>query len=133
MQNERYHQFVIWRAVLPIWHAVLERENSTDIIISRDGVKHYFELKNWRGETGNDQLTSITHDVGKGQARENGYLLITSVNPVDQTDENIQYLLSNVAGLEVSSQNDFRFRTKESDGSDLDYWIAGWSVLKSPI
>jgi hypothetical protein len=49
MENERYHQCIIWRAILPIWHAVLEREESTDIIISKDGIKHYFELKNWRG------------------------------------------------------------------------------------
>jgi hypothetical protein len=125
MENERYHQFVIWRAVLPIWHAVLERENSTDIIISRDGVKHHFELKNWRGAAGNDQLTSITRDVRKGQSRENGYLLITAGNPVDQTDDNIRYLHSKIAELEISSQKDFRFRTKKIDGSDLEYWIAG--------
>ena len=100
MENERYHQFIIWRAVLPIWHAVLEREDSTDIIISKDGVKHYFELKNWRGNTGNDQLPSITRDVLKLQSRDNGYMLITSVNPVGQTDENLKFLLEKVSGLE---------------------------------
>lgn len=54
MENERHHQFIIWRAILPIWHAELERENNTDIIISRDGTRHYFELKNWTGGTGNE-------------------------------------------------------------------------------
>lgn len=129
MENERYHQFIIWRAVLPIWHAVLERENSTDIIISKGGVKHYFELKNWRGKTGNDQLTSIIRDVQKLQSRENGYLLVTATNPADQTYKNIEYLLGKVAGLEISSQEIFKFPTKRIDGSDFEYWIAGWSIL----
>jgi hypothetical protein len=75
MENERYHQFIVWRAILPIWHAVLEREEGTDIIISKDGIKHYFELKNWRGATGDDQLGSIRRDVRKLQPRENGYCL----------------------------------------------------------
>jgi hypothetical protein len=129
MENERYHQFIIWRAVLPIWHAVLERENSTDIIISRDGVKHHFELKNWRSASGNKELAPITRDVQKLQSRENRYLLITAANPADQTDENIQYLLSKVARLDIGTQEIFQFPTKKIDGSDFKYWIAGWSVL----
>lgn len=133
MENERYHQFVIWRAVLPIWHAVLEREDSTDIIVSKDGIKHYFELKNWRSCTGNDELESIRNDIRKLQPRENGYVLITSGNPVGQTDENINYLLNKIDGLEHSSQRDFRFHTKKRDGGDFEYWIAGWSVSKPPI
>jgi hypothetical protein len=128
MENERYHQFVIWRAVLPIWHAVLERENSTDIIISRDGEKHYFELKNWRRE---DQFNSIVRDIEKLQSRENGYLLITAVNPTGQTDDNILHFLSKVDGLEISSQETYKFSTKKIDGSSFEYWIAGWLVIKS--
>ena len=90
MENERYHQFIIWRAILPIWHAELERENNTDIIISRDATKHFFELKNWRGATGNEQIQNIRNDVSKLQSTENGYLLITSGNPRNQTDDNIK-------------------------------------------
>jgi hypothetical protein len=128
MENERYHQFIIWRAILPIWHAVLEREENTDIIISRDGVKHFFELKNWRSGSGNREIAPITRDVQKLQSRENGYLLLTSTNPADQTYKNIEYLLGKVAGLEISSQEIFTFPTKKIDGSDFEYWIAG-SVL----
>jgi hypothetical protein len=133
MENERYHQFIIWRAILPIWHAVLERENGTDIIISKDGIKHYFELKNWRGEHGNDQLPSMRKDIGRLQPRQNGYLLITSCNPFGQTDGNIKYLFDRVDGLEDSSKKVFQFRIVDHKGSAFEYWIAGWSVSKSPI
>jgi hypothetical protein len=133
MENERYYQFIIWRAVLPIWHAVLEREDATDIIVSKDGIKHYFELKNWRGKTGNDQFGSIRKDIRRLQPRENGHLLITSGNPVGQTDKNIEYILDNVDGLGDSSKRVFKFSTEKHDGSALESWIAGWPVLKSPI
>ena len=133
MRNERYHQFIILRAVLPIWHAVLEREDGTDIIVSKDGIKHYFELKNWRGKTGNDQLGSIRKDIRRLQPRENGHLLITSGNPVGRTDKNIEYRLDKVDGLDDSSKIVFKFSTEEHDGNALEYWIAGWPVSKSPI
>jgi hypothetical protein len=64
---------------------------------------------------------------------ENGYLLITSCNPVGQTDENIKYLFDRVDGLEDSSKKVFQFRTVDSKGTAFEYWIAGWSVSKSPI
>ena len=32
MQNERYYQFIVWRAIPPKWHADLERR-SHDIIL----------------------------------------------------------------------------------------------------
>ncbi len=133
MENERYHQFVIWRAVLPVWHAVLEREDSTDIIISRDGVKHYFELKNWRNES---QLSSINRDVTKLRSREKGYLLITSGNPSDitggspedNTESNLKHIIGKVAGLETDSQEFYGFKTETTEGREIQYWIAGWSV-----
>jgi hypothetical protein len=132
MENVRHHQFrIIWRAVLPIWHAELERDDNTDIIIGRDGTRHYFELKNWRGASGNDQIPDIRKDVSKLRRRENGYLLITSGNPRDLTDENIKYLLSKVSGLDNSQRKDYRFATEDEKGSDREYWIAGWPLEKS--
>jgi hypothetical protein len=133
MENERYHQFIIWRAVLPIWHAVLEREGGTVIIVSKDGIKHYFELKNWRGNTGNDQLGSIRKDIGRLQPRENGYLLITSCNPVGQTDENIKYLFDRVDGLEDSSKKCSNFELLIVRAPPSSTGLQGGSVSKSPI
>ena len=133
MENERHHQFIIWRAILPIWQAVLEREQSTDLILIRDSAKHHFELKNWRGSTGTAQLPSINADIRKLQARSSGYLLITSVNPVDHTDNNVAFLLNKVGPLVVSEQKDFRFRTVGTDGIDRDFWIAGWPVLQPQV
>jgi hypothetical protein len=132
-QNEKYHQFIIWRAVLPIWHAVIERENATDIVLTRDKVKHYFELKNWRGYTGIPQLKFIRKDVQKLNSRENGYILITSLNSAEHTERNFSYLVDEVKGLEPGSRKDFRFSTKGLDGGDLEFWIAGWSVIRSQV
>ena len=72
IENERHHQFIIWRAVLPVWHAVLEREGNTDILLDCEDGRHHFELKNWTGTTGERQLPSIQNDVAKLQHRRNG-------------------------------------------------------------
>jgi hypothetical protein len=118
-----------------IWDTEIRGLNvRTDIIISKDdGIKHHFELKNWKGKYGDDQLDSMRRDVGRLQPRENGYFLVTSCNPLGQTEENIKYLFDRVDGLEDSSKKVFQLRTVDHKGSDFEFWIAGWSVSKSPI
>ena len=53
--NERYFQFVVWRAILPRWHADIERA-TWDLTVTTNDKKHFFEMKNWRGKSGDDQL-----------------------------------------------------------------------------
>lgn len=130
MENERYHQFIIWRAILGLWDAVLEREENTDIIVNRDGEKYYFELKNWRGKTGIPQLAAIRKDIIRLQPRQNGYMLITSVNPPDMTVDNLKFLEQKVAGLNVKDRKEYTFLTVGRNNLELEFWIAGWPVQK---
>jgi hypothetical protein len=44
IENERHHQFIIWRAILPVWHAELERDANTDIYLECEDGRHHFEL-----------------------------------------------------------------------------------------
>lgn len=129
VDNERQRQFIVWRAILPVWSAVLEREDRTDLIVHCEGAKHHFEMKNWTGYSGEHQLPHIQRDIRKVQPHENGYLLITSINPIGSTDANLEFLLRRVDGLDAVSRRDFRFRTVGKDGKPLECWIAGWRVL----
>ena len=128
VENERHHQFIIWRAILPVCHADLEKHDNTDIAIKSDGEMHYFELKNWTGTTGNRQIPSIQADIYKLQRRQNRYVVVTSLNPRGQTDDNISYLLEKVRGLDDSRREEFRFHTVGRNRSELEFWIAGWPV-----
>src|SRR5580698_4899764 len=46
-RDERYYQYITWRAVLPRWHTKLE-QGGRDMVIWAEGVEHHFEMKNWR-------------------------------------------------------------------------------------
>jgi hypothetical protein len=133
MQNERYHQFIIWRAILSAWDAEIERHGRTDIIVRRNienvAELHHFELKNWRGETGNGQIPKIQRDVPRAQRWERGYVLITSINPPHVTDKNLDDVPKEVHGLLAAQRQDFRFATEGRKGEPLEFWLAGWPVL----
>jgi hypothetical protein len=133
IENERFHQFLIWRAVLPIWHATLERERSTDLVVSRDGVRHHFELKNWRGASGNSQLKDIRKDVERLRTKDNGYILITSMNQQAKTCESIKYLLTNMPALDDGKRIIHRFETVDVHGAEIQFWIAGWPLLRDGV
>jgi hypothetical protein len=129
IENERHHQFIIWRAVLPIWHAELEKHRNTDLTLNCDDGRHYFELKNWTGATGERQLPAIQKDVDKLQPYEHRYIIITSINPKDDTEDNISFLLRRITGLDDSRREEFRFGTVGRKGEPFEFWIAGWPVL----
>ncbi len=130
IENERHHQFIIWRAILPVWHADLEKHDNTDIALNCENEMHFFELKNWTGANGEKQLPSIQRDIYKLQKRQNRYVIITSLNPRGHTDDNICFLLKRVKGLDDSQRVEFRFDTMGRRNSELEFWIAGWPVLE---
>jgi hypothetical protein len=125
MENERCHQFIVWRAILPVWHAVLERDGGPDLIVGCEDGDHFFEMKNWRGAGSDGQLRE-QHDIGRLQDRPNGYFLGTSINPPDRTNQNFDYLLERLTGLEAYPRQEYRFLTDGMKGNALEFWVAGW-------
>ena len=130
IENERHHQFIIWRAILPIWPCLLERDGNTDLVLDRGDGPHHFELKNWTGN-GEKQLPSIRRDIAKVKGRSSGYILITSFNPTKDTEQNIAFLPARTEGLDDCRRQVFPFRTVRSDSTEIEFWIAGWPVLKT--
>lgn len=127
-QNEKHHQVIVWRAVLPIWHTVLERYGKTDLWLEHEGVGHFFEMKNWRGQSGLDQLPAIRHDVEKHHGRSHKYILVTSLNEASQTLENFKWLTDAIPELVADKRAEFRFETRGLNDEALEFWIAGWPV-----
>ncbi|NNM56107.1 hypothetical protein [Acidocella sp.] len=133
IQNERYHQFLIWRAVLPLFDATIEREGNTDLIIKSAEESHYFEMKNWRSVNGERELPSIRDDIKKLGGRDNGYILITSANPPGKFSCNIKFLLENLNGLGNRDPKHYLFNTISTTGCEIEYWIAGWPLPRVKV
>ena len=102
-RSERYHQFILWRALVPLWDARFEADGLTDIVIEREGVWHHIEMKNWR-DSMNAQIGVVQKDIGRLGPRENGYLVVTSLNPRKQMAENLGVLASKLTGLTEGCQ-----------------------------
>jgi hypothetical protein len=98
LQNERHQQFIVWRAILPLWSAELERDDHTDLLLRSADGDHHFEMKNWRDNKGDAQIPRIQRDIEKLRSKANGYILVTSVNLPQQTEENFKYLTSRLSG-----------------------------------
>lgn len=128
IENERHQQFIVWRAVLSLWDAVLEREAASDLIIQCDDERHYIEMKNWRGASGSSQLPAMRRDIEKLRGREHSYFVVTSMNPQEVTLENFGYLTTQVPGVDVEARQDFRFPTVGLSGQPIEFWIAGWPL-----
>jgi hypothetical protein len=127
-RNERYHQFIIWRAILPLWSAEIERDESTDLLLRSADGDHHFEMKNWRSIAGDSEISPIQRDIDRLRRRASGYILITSANLPSQTEENFAYLSSRLNGIDPLQRSDFRFVTENEKGTAIDFWIAGWPV-----
>ncbi|HVB17790.1 MAG TPA: hypothetical protein VNF04_14735 [Stellaceae bacterium] len=130
-QNERYYQFVVWRAVLARWDAVTEKTTEGwDLKVIVNDQNHYFEMKNWKNGQESRQFRNMQKDVDKLYNVENGYILIISDNPRGQTDANLDYLSKHLVGLGKDSQ-EYRFCTYAESGDRHEFWIAGWTVKRS--
>jgi len=126
--NERYYQFVVWRAALRKWHAEVER-GTHDLQLSLGDDRHIFEMKCWRGEEGSD-WPNIQRDIDKLRARPTcqGYVMVFSYNPLPDTSGNIAFLRENLKGVSWP-QADYRFRTEDKEGQPIEFWVAAWCCL----
>lgn len=129
LQNERFYQFIVWRAILPVWHAEVEREGSSDLIVKKENESHYFEMKKWMSATGNKEIPGMKSDVEKlKKCHKCGYLIVFSANPAGQTAKNLAYLQCSVSGLEAAARETAIFDTEDQNGQPIQFWLAGWPI-----
>ena len=129
--NERYYQFIVWRAVLPVWHAVTEREGNRDLILTCEDGKHYFEMKTWFGATGKREIPGMQRDISRLQNHDHGYLLVVSANPEGLTLKNLNDLPQEIGQLDIKAGEHFRFHTVAINEQPFEFWIAGWPVIRA--
>jgi len=135
--NERYYQFICWRAAIARWEATVE-VGFHDLVLRRsEDDTHFavFEMKGWWAPKGETEIPDIKSDIEKlkrlapGQL---GFLIVFSGNPNPPTkDENINWLESKIFEGEPPHCESYSFQTWERDGSEREFWIAGWQVYPS--
>ncbi len=134
--SERWHQVIIWRAILTVFDARLEEDKRTDLTVYDANLdKHHFELKHWtdQSQRGTGQIKGMQTAIDtKLKNKSNGYLLVTSINPRLETDKNFTFLEQNLDGLRWDARKCHRFMTETREGDETEFWIAAWPAAKIP-
>jgi hypothetical protein len=123
LNNEKFHQYVIWRAIHPMMDAFLEEQDRTDLIVKKDG-EHFFELKNWRTEKAPD----VSKEMEKLRKRKNGYLIVTTIDKPIQSMENRRYLEGHWKDVDPTGCVCASFATEDRAGEEVNFWMAGWPL-----
>lgn len=94
--NERYYQFLIWRALMKSfpWRSQTEGLDRNDLVFW-DGAQLVAraEIKGWWSTDGKQEIPGIRGDILKLKAyREPGAMLILTQNPKGLTARNLRFL-----------------------------------------
>ncbi len=138
--NERYYQFIIWRALMSSFPWRPDTEKDTyDLVFYRGESKERVacaEIKGWWDASGLEKLPGILRDMNHKLASrsEPGVMLILTSHKKIQHDENLGELARD---LEVD-QNDFAtyaFDTPRWPGENepAEFMVIGFLVAKKTL
>ena len=133
LNNERYYQSIVWRALTPKYRVKTEGENRTDLIIIDAKEQYRFEMKRWMGTSGYDELPSINKDIDKLQGSRGyaGGIIIFSAQHVGETDKQMLWLEDEVPRLKAGTRYSHAFETRDEKNGTREFWIALWMLSPS--
>jgi hypothetical protein len=139
LNNERYYQFILWKAVLSSWNAKVE-EQSHDLVIfdpsNSDKALAIFEMKKWMSPNGLPELSGILHDIKRLNACDapNAALIIFSANNRGEMDKQLEWFEEHVfAGIPKPQRETYCFPTVSPHTPAAEFWIAVWPIKSGPL
>jgi hypothetical protein len=142
--NERYYQFVIWRALMRSspWRPQTERLDRTDLVLwdaVSNKVAALSEIKGWWSTDGILEIPGIQRDIAKLRASSAssapGVMLILTHNPKDLTEKNLDFLAKRLSvSLDVFMT--YKFDTPpwyRDKGTPVEFVVIGFLTAQSPL
>ena len=143
IQNERYYQFIIVRALTSSYPYDAKVElNSHDLVLRHPDPPHYWftvvEMKKWMTPQGQEEIPGIVDDINTlhSVSADHALLLIISVNPrgdikinlPDLTDKINNHPSSAKIKLNYKYWEKHLFATENKKGDKVEFWVAGYEV-----
>ncbi len=132
MNNERYYQFTIARALTSSYpYGVKVEVNTHDMVLHYpDSDKKLYavlEMKRWMSPEGNQEIQGIKNDIQKLliAAAEHALMLIISANPLGKTKNYIRDLSGDIG---LTTYDHYAFTTIEPAGKNVEFCLAGFQV-----
>lgn len=134
INNERYYQFIVARALMSSMHYKVKVEvDSHDLLLVTPKANERFaviEMKRWMSPAGGQEIPGIRRDLFEklpAAKAELKLMLLFSANPPGQMKEQIGWL-SEKLGVSKDLWETYSFETVDETGSPVEYWTAGYQV-----
>jgi len=137
MNNERYYQFIIARALVSSFLYPVEIEvNSHDLVLMdpNNNSKWFavIEMKRWMSENGTQEIPSILSDIQKLRSTNAAHnmMMIFSANPKGSTAYQLKWLANELGFSSNNNQTweSYCFPTLDKNGNELEFWVAGYEL-----
>ena len=144
LNNERYYQFILWRAMLSRWRCVTEYKDRRDLVLFEqdrpDEVHAEFELKRWMSGGGERELPGFILDIRrlKNTTVPRAAFVVFSANPRGGMLENIEKHLEKGLkkqdnSIDLPQRHTYCFPTIDTQGKEVEFWLGVWPVANARI
>jgi len=139
--QERFYQYVVWKATHAKWDVEVEKDAHDLVILNPYDNRKYlcvFEMKNWFSENGMREVRPIKNDIDvklKNCDSPNSAFILFSANPRGAMDEQLRWLEDRIFDSSPPSRETYCFTTvsPHSPSVECEFWIAGWPIKSGPI
>jgi hypothetical protein len=141
-QQEKFYQYVVWKAAYAKWAAEVEKDSHDLVVLDPTDDRKYlcvFEMKNWFSVNGKRELPFIIHDINiklRNCISPNSAFILFSANNRGAMDEQLRWLEAQVFGeAPPPSRETYCFATVNpySPTVESEFWIAGWPIKAGPL
>lgn len=136
INNERYYQFIIARALTSSFPFQVQIEKNTHdfmLIDSNNNDKAFcvIEMKRYMSPEGNVEIPRIKNDINKilnNTTAPHGMELIVSANPIGNSLKEANYLVGQLGNYSVGQNDIYIFNTIDTKGDRVEFWVAGIEI-----
>ncbi|TVO59462.1 hypothetical protein [Denitromonas halophila] len=138
INNERYYQFVVARALMSSMPYKVKIEvDGHDLVLEDPVTKErivVIEMKRWMSASGKQELGGIRKDLGTKLPAATAKLkimLLFSSNPPGLMKQQIDWLSSQLNTRQEHWESHC-FSTFDPNGKSVEFWTAGYTVIEPP-
>ena len=128
--NERYFQFIVWRALAPKYAVKVETEGRADLVLTEGESKYVFEMKRWFSANGERELPSINLDIDKLRKSDAAIkgMIVFAAGARSTSVEHCSWLEEQLPRLRADQRHMHVFNTLDDKGQPKEFWLALWLV-----
>lgn len=134
INNERYYQFIVARALMSSMPYRVQIEVDThDLVLEEPETGEriaVIEMKRWMSPTGQPEIRGIVHDMREklpNSAGKSKIMLIFSANPIGSMRDQLEWLSTRL-DIDAKEWVSHAFPTVSKCGESVEYWVAGYQV-----